>query len=120
MSEEYKNIRDPTTKTKGKKFNQDSSTGKGKRTTGLVEELGNNVFLYGTRSQGETFIQTKDAIAEYIVREYGRDMHLLIKDGKDSMPQEPTKPTASTTPDPFEMKKYENDLDCFYKKSDKC
>jgi hypothetical protein len=41
---------------------------------GNIAELGNNVCQYGTRDQGEMFTRTTEVIADYVGREYSREM----------------------------------------------
>ena len=41
---------------------------------GNIEELGGNVYTYGHRDQGDYYIKTTDAIAEYVGREYSKEM----------------------------------------------
>jgi hypothetical protein len=41
---------------------------------GNFAELGNNVYQYGTRDQGDRFTRTTEAIADYVGREYSKEM----------------------------------------------
>jgi uncharacterized protein YjcR len=44
---------------------------------GNIAELGNNVYQYGTRDQGDRFTRPTEAIADYVGREYSKEMRLL-------------------------------------------
>jgi hypothetical protein len=39
-----------------------------------LAELSNNVYQYGTRDQGDRFTRTAEAIADYVGREYSKEM----------------------------------------------
>jgi hypothetical protein len=41
---------------------------------GNIAELGNNVYQYRTRDQGDRFTRTTEAIADYVGREYSKEM----------------------------------------------
>jgi hypothetical protein len=52
---------------------------------GNIAELGNNVYQYGTRDQGDRlFTRTIEAIADYAGREYSKEMRLLVKNQKEN------------------------------------
>jgi hypothetical protein len=57
---------------RGKRNNKNSLQGN-------IAELGNNVYQYGTRDQGDRFTRTTEAIADYVRREYSKVMRLLVK-----------------------------------------
>ena len=63
----------------------------GRGLQGKVPELGRNVYVYGTPNQGDKFIKTTEAIAEYVGREMSKSMMLLMQ-GKESPPKEPVQP----------------------------
>jgi hypothetical protein len=46
---------------------------------GNIAELGNNIYQYGTQDQGDRFTRTTEAIADYVGREYSKEMRLLVK-----------------------------------------
>jgi hypothetical protein len=46
---------------------------------GNIAELGNNVYQYETLDQGEKFIRTTEAIADYVGREYSKETRALVK-----------------------------------------
>jgi hypothetical protein len=46
---------------------------------GNIAELGNNLYQYGTQDQGDRFTRTTKAIADYVGREYSKEMKLLVK-----------------------------------------
>jgi hypothetical protein len=54
---------------------------------GNIAELGNNVYQYGTRDQGDRFTRTTEAIADYVGREYSKEMRLLVKNQKENEPK---------------------------------
>jgi uncharacterized protein YjcR len=41
---------------------------------GNIAELGNNVYQYGTRDQSDRFTRTTEAIADYVGREYSKEL----------------------------------------------
>jgi hypothetical protein len=45
---------------------------------GNIAELGNNVYQYGTRDQGNRFTRTTEAIADYVGSEYSKKMRLFV------------------------------------------
>jgi hypothetical protein len=47
---------------------------------GNLAELGNNVYQYGTQDQGDKFTRTTEAIADYVGRQYSKEMRLLVKE----------------------------------------
>ena len=51
---------------------------------GNIAELGNNVYKYGTRDQGDRFTRTTEAIADYVGREYSKEMGLLVKNQEEN------------------------------------
>jgi hypothetical protein len=51
---------------------------------GNIVELGNNVYQYGTRDQGDRFTRTTKVIANYVGREYSKEMRLLVKNQKEN------------------------------------
>ena len=88
---------------------------------GDIEELGNHVYAYGTRDQGNEYIKTTEAIAEYVGREYSKEMRILVKDLDESIPEEPKEPkvTKEAATSPFALKKYDTELRRYYNKLDK-
>jgi hypothetical protein len=46
---------------------------------GNIAELGNNIYQYETRDQGDRFTRTTEAIAKHVRREYSKEMRLLEK-----------------------------------------
>ena len=61
--------------------------------TGDIKELGNKVYTYGNRNQGDWYIKTTEAVAEYVGRVYNKEMRMLVKEKKESEPEEPEKPS---------------------------
>ena len=93
-----------------------SRSNKKKFIQGDVSELGNNVYLYGTKNQGNVYLKTTEAIAEYVGREYNKAMRILVKNLKESTPVEPKQPSGKISD--VEMKKYEKELSRYYTKYD--
>jgi hypothetical protein len=54
---------------------------------GNISELGNNIYQYGTRDQGDRFTRMTEAIADYVGREYIKEMRLLVKNQKENEPK---------------------------------
>jgi hypothetical protein len=44
-----------------------------------LDLLGNNVYQNGTQDQGYRFTRTTEAIANYVGREYSKEIRLLVK-----------------------------------------
>ena len=86
---------------------------------GNIAELGNNVYQYGTRDQGDRFTRTTEAIADYVGREYSKEMRLLVKNQKENEPKEPVMPDKEEATSPFVMKKYETELKQYYFKKER-
>jgi hypothetical protein len=75
-----------------------------------IAELGNNIYQYGTRDQGDRFTTTTEAIANYVGREYRKEMRLLLKNQMESEPKEQVMPDKEEAKSPFVMQKYETRL----------
>jgi hypothetical protein len=86
---------------------------------GNIAELGNNVYQFGTRDQGDTFTRTTEAIADYVRREYSKEMRLLVKDQEENEPKEPVMPDREEAKSPFVMQKYETELKQYYFKKER-
>jgi hypothetical protein len=88
---------------------------------GNIAELGNNVYQYGTRDQGDTrFFRTTEAITDYVRREYSKEMRLLVKNQKENEPKEPVMPDKKEEVNsPFGMKKYKTELTQYYFKKER-
>jgi hypothetical protein len=54
---------------------------------GNIVELDNNVYKYGTPDQGDRFTKTTEAIADYVGKEYTKEMRLLVKNQKETNPK---------------------------------
>jgi hypothetical protein len=54
---------------------------------GNIAELGNSIHQYGTRDQGDRFTRTTEAIADYVGREYSKEMRLLVRNQKKTNPK---------------------------------
>ena len=98
---------------------KDGNASKNKnRQRGDLFELGSNVYTYGTKNQALKYIKTTKYIAEYVGREYGRAMQMLVKDLKESRPEKPNEPRARE-PTTYQVKDYEKQLNPYYDKTDK-
>jgi hypothetical protein len=71
---------------------------------GNIAEHGNNVYQYGTGDQGDRFTRTAEAIANYVGREYSKEMRLLVKNQKENEPKEPVMLDKEEATLPFVMK----------------
>jgi hypothetical protein len=73
---------------------------------GNIAELGNNIYQHGTRDQGDRFTRTTEAIANYVGKEYSKEMRLLVKNQKENEPKESVMPDKKEEANsPFVMKK---------------
>ena len=88
-----------------------------KKIQGDIEELGNNVYMYGSRNQGDMYIKTMEAIAHYVGHKYNKAMRILVKNLKESEPKEPKELTENKVSE-VKMKKYEKSLSRYYSKLD--
>jgi hypothetical protein len=81
---------------------------------GNLAELGDNVYQYGTPDQGDRFTRTTEAIADYVGREYSKEMGLFVKSQEENEPKEPAMTDKEEAKSPFVMKKYETELKQYY------
>jgi hypothetical protein len=86
---------------------------------GNIAELGNKVYQYGTRDQGDRFTRTTEAIADYVRREYSKEMRLLVKKQKENEPKEPGMPDKEEAESLFVMKKYKTELKHYHFKKER-
>jgi hypothetical protein len=56
------------------------------------------------------FTRTTEAIAEYVGKEYCKEIRLLVKNQKENKPKEPVMPNKEEVKSPFMMKKYKKIL----------
>jgi hypothetical protein len=70
----------------------------------LVTTLTNSMEL---EIRVKRFTRTTEAIANYVGREYSKEMKLLEKNKKENEPKEPVMPGKEETKSPSVMKKYE-------------
>ena len=78
---------------------------KGSRT-----EVSNNSHQYRTGDEGDRYARMTEAIANYVGREYSKEMRLLVKNQKENEPKEPVMPDKEEAKLPFMMKKYKTEL----------
>jgi hypothetical protein len=85
-----------------------------------LSELPNSIYQYGTRYQGDRFTRTTDAIADYVGREYSKEMRLLVKNQEENEPKEAVMPDKEEAKLPFIMKKwYGTELKQYYFKKER-
>jgi hypothetical protein len=60
-----------------------------------------------------------EAIANYVGREYSKEMRLLVKNQEESEPKGPSMPDKEEVTSPFVMKKYETKLKQYYFKKER-
>jgi hypothetical protein len=65
----------------------------GRRVLGKTEELGELVYKIGTADQADLFIRTTEAIADYVGKEYGWELRILVKYRKEAAFTKPKYPT---------------------------
>ena len=82
-----------------------------------LQSLVTNVYQYGTRDQGDRFTRTTEAIANYVGREYSKEMRLLVKNQKENEPKEPVMPDKEEAKLPFVMKMYKTELKQYFFKN---
>ena len=70
----FQEARQSTRTSKRGGANRPSKNSFKKSLRGDIEELGGNVYTYGRRDQGDYYIKTTEAIAEYVGREYSKEM----------------------------------------------
>jgi hypothetical protein len=74
---------------------------------GNITELGNNITNMDLQIRVKRFTRTTEAIANYIGREYGKEMKLLVKNHrKETEPKEPVMMGKEEAKSPSVMKKY--------------
>ena len=88
------------------------------KTSGDIGELGSNVYMYGTKIQGDRYVKTTEAIGNYVGRMYGKAMKKLVIEGIEAEPDKPVKPTKKT-PTAFDIKEYDKRLDFYFRKQEK-
>ena len=73
-------------KPKSGKLNEKKSIRPKSIIKGKIEELENNVYHYGGKNVGDYYIKVTEAIADYVGREKGKEMKLLVLNGIESTP----------------------------------
>ena len=83
---------------------------------GNIDELNNNVYTYGSKSNGDWYNKITEAIADYAGHEYDKAMRELIINGNEILPEEPEQPKVKKdeTVNPFTMEKYKMELKIYY------
>ena len=90
---------------KSKNRNQDFKS----KLRGNIAELGPNIYGYGHREQVDQYINTTEAIAAYVGREYGKAMGYLVKNKEEMKPEEPRVPSTKATE--ASVRRYDKELD---------
>jgi hypothetical protein len=72
---------------------------------GNLAEHSHKIYQYGKRDQGDSFTRTAEAIADYVGREYSKEMRLLVKNQEENEPKEPVMPDKEEAKSPLFMKK---------------
>jgi hypothetical protein len=85
---------------------------------GNIAELGNKIYQYGTRDLGDRFTRMTEAIANYVGREYSKEMRLMVKNQKEKKKKETVMLDKEEAKLPFVMKKDETELKQYYFKKD--
>jgi hypothetical protein len=75
---------------------------RGRKTTreqviGKEEKLGELVYKFNTKDQADMYLCTREAIADFVGVEYGRDMMMLVKHGTEKTFTEPRIPRSKDT-----------------------
>jgi hypothetical protein len=65
------------------------------------------------------WIPFPSTIANYVRREYSKEMRLLVKNHEENEPKEPVMPDKEEAKSPFIMKKYETELKQYYFKKER-
>jgi hypothetical protein len=89
--------------------------------TGEISDLGTNVYIYGSRNQGDIYVKTTEAIGDYVGRIHGKAMRMLVLRGKEMPPKKPTAPSTTLKqgePITAEWREYDKGLDFYNKKID--
>jgi len=89
------------------------------KVTGDTAALKDNVYPFGAKNQADMYIKTTEAIANYVGKEYGKAMRLLVK-GIDVKPEEPVAPRKAAVDDDltFARDKYKMEMNRYLKKLD--
>ena len=51
---------------------------------GKIEELGNNAFTCGMKSSGDYYGRVKENVSDYLGREYGKEIRVLMMNGGEA------------------------------------
>jgi hypothetical protein len=92
---------------KSKRFN-------GKHPRGKIEELGQLVYKSNTKDSADMYIRTTEAVADYVGKEYGKDMRMLVKNQTERNFTEPRAPRKEEST-PGLLEKYKTELGIYHK-----
>ena len=84
---------------------------------GEIEALGSNVYTYGKRNQGDWYIKTTEAIADYVGHEYSKEMQMLVRNSKQTVYKEPEEPSDEKSK--WVTEKYKQQLNIYFTKIEK-
>jgi hypothetical protein len=100
--------------------NWTGETKPGRKTTGeeqvlgKEEKLGELVYKFNTKDQADMCLRTREAIADFVGVEYGRDMRSLVKHGTEKTFTKPRIPRSKDAT-PGLMEKYKTVLRIFHR-----
>ena len=84
---------------------------------GDIEELGNNVYVYGMSSQGDKYSKTTEVIGDYVGVKFNKAMRTMVRSGKELKPKKPKKPEGKISE--IDMKEYDKMFGRYLDKVDK-
>jgi len=87
----------------------------GKQVLGKTEELGELVYKFNTKDQADMYLHTTQAVADYVCKEYGKDMRMLVKQGRERTFTKPIAPRTTADSTPGLMEKYKTELSIFHR-----
>jgi hypothetical protein len=85
----------------------------GEQVLGKEEKLWELVYKFNTKDQANRYIHTTEAIADFVGVEYGRDMRMLVKHGKEKTFTKPRIPRSENATSGL-MEKYKTVLGIFH------
>jgi hypothetical protein len=86
----------------------------GEQVLGKGEKSGELVYKFNTKDQADRYLRTTEAITNFVGVEYGRDMRMLVKRGKEKTFTKPRIPMSEDAT-PGLMEKYKTELHIFHR-----
>ena len=86
-----------------------------------IEELEQNVYIIGSLFQADFYTNTTKAIANYVGKEYGRDMRTLVShltENTFTKPMQSTPESGQATASQMEVEEWKTKLNRYYKQQD--